>query len=226
MTYHGNSLKPIRNEFIKRVMDGLRRNIFVIDMDNDLKAMQDRKNGSLNVKKLKKNSKTIEIKKNADFVANALNSINKCRQEYDFIMETIEQERKFNILEYWKQDLPIVNVIVEEPTNKNLKKGGLSTVPDKSGKGGGEKTAKGAGEKTAKGADEKTAKGAGDKTAKVAGGKTAKGDGSKTGKMTAKQIPVEEIPTIPECPKLFPKLHNKVGRPKPLSKRKVFKFCC
>ncbi|XP_054732791.1 uncharacterized protein LOC129240815 [Anastrepha obliqua] len=91
INFHTNSLSSIREEFRRRVQLGDRRRVIVIDLEEEKKLL------ALKVR----NTQRFD-----DFTV-ALAAIERCCNEYANMSRKIEEENKFNLIDYWLGNLNV-----------------------------------------------------------------------------------------------------------------------
>ncbi|XP_067647992.1 uncharacterized protein ms(2)34Fe [Eurosta solidaginis] len=89
INFHGSALNSIREEFRKQVSTGARRRVFVIDLEEEEKLLATK----------------VRNTKRFDVFAVALSAIEKCRHEYNSISKKIAEEKRFNLIDFWMENL-------------------------------------------------------------------------------------------------------------------------
>ncbi|XP_064542108.1 uncharacterized protein ms(2)34Fe [Drosophila montana] len=101
VNFYDNGLKAVREEFIKQIKLGLRRFLFVIDLDTEL---DDAHLTNLLPSRLSdKFKKDVLPTKPLDLT---LLRIHDCLTEYDLVNRQIEAELSFNMLKYYQKHVP------------------------------------------------------------------------------------------------------------------------
>ncbi|XP_020810637.1 uncharacterized protein LOC110185960 [Drosophila serrata] len=99
INFYDDGLKAVRDEFMKRVVSGTRRAVFVIDLD---KEVEEATNLSLRMSRAKPGSTTLPF----DKLSVALMRIRDCVAEYEKVTRTIEAESNFDLHNYWQRNIP------------------------------------------------------------------------------------------------------------------------
>ncbi|XP_011200484.2 uncharacterized protein LOC105224179 isoform X2 [Bactrocera dorsalis] len=111
INFQTNSLDSICEEFKKRVQSGIRRRIFIIDLEEEAKQL------ALKVRNTKR----------FDNYTVAMNAIEECLAEYRRTSHIIAEEKKFSLIDYWMDNLnvPTGATLLKEQrksSKKSLKK--------------------------------------------------------------------------------------------------------
>ncbi|XP_030372497.1 uncharacterized protein LOC115622631 [Scaptodrosophila lebanonensis] len=133
VNFYDNGLNAVRDEFVKRVKDGLRRSVFVIDLETEVQEAILFNDISRRSSKFKKPSFIPE-----EPLDLALLRIRNCLDDYEKVSRQIEAELQFDIYQYWIKNMPADLKDRFEPKKEPKKsKGGTDT------RRGSQKTAKG-----------------------------------------------------------------------------------
>ncbi|KAH8410255.1 hypothetical protein KR009_010077 [Drosophila setifemur] len=135
VNFYDNGIKALRDEFVKRIVSGMRRAVFVIDLDQEIADATSFNNLMNKTKKLEStNLKTV------DPVEITLNSITSCVEEYARVTKIIEAEANFDLYQYWQKNYPaqLKNLTSKNAKNKgagDTKRGSLSKLKVAKGQG-------------------------------------------------------------------------------------------
>uniref|UniRef100_A0A0K8WBR7 Uncharacterized protein n=1 Tax=Bactrocera latifrons TaxID=174628 RepID=A0A0K8WBR7_BACLA len=107
INFQTNSLNSICEEFKKRVQTGMRRRIFIIDLEEKAKQL----------------ALTVRNTKRFDNYSVAMNAIEECLAEYHRISHIIAEEKKFSLIDYWMDNLnvPTGATLLKEPRKSSKK---------------------------------------------------------------------------------------------------------
>ncbi|XP_022223347.2 uncharacterized protein LOC111074740 [Drosophila obscura] len=128
INFYDNGLNALRDEFISRIKCGLRRPLFVIDVESEVQlAMQ--QNDLRMSKAYAKRSVVANELKSTDPLTITLQRIRESVAEYDSISRNIEKELNFDLYEYWQKNYPAeLKNISKEPKKARKPKNGLDTM--------------------------------------------------------------------------------------------------
>ncbi|EDX05027.1 GD23958 [Drosophila simulans] len=131
INFYNNGLSAVRDEFVKRLESGLRRAMFVIDLDKEVaeanyqfqRKSRTKKTGSLDAKSL-------------DPLSIVLQCIQNCVEEFDRITKQIESESNFDLYSYWQRNIPaqLKNLLAPKKKGTPDTKRDLNTARSKTGK--------------------------------------------------------------------------------------------
>ncbi|KAH8251389.1 hypothetical protein KR032_010256 [Drosophila birchii] len=135
INFYDSGLKAVRDEFMKRVVSGTRRAVFVIDLDKEVEEATYQNNRMSKGKA--PGSPTMPV----DKLSVALARISDCVAEYDKVTKTIEAEANFNLSNYWQKNIPAPLKNLTAAKKKNVPESSRvpATAKPKTGKGGSEK---------------------------------------------------------------------------------------
>ncbi|XP_037815462.1 uncharacterized protein LOC119606135 [Lucilia sericata] len=112
---HGSGLNAIKEEFKRQALTGLRQTLFIVDLEELQKDLNNQPRNSKMRKELKENF-------NNYLVNNLIQQIQGFRKEYELLIKKINEELKFNLYEYWLKHLEENNKISLEPKLKENNK--------------------------------------------------------------------------------------------------------
>ncbi|XP_017117110.1 uncharacterized protein LOC108139018 isoform X2 [Drosophila elegans] len=139
VNFYDNGLSAVRDEFVRRVVSGSRRAVFVIDLDKEVVEANFQNEQKL---KAKRNSDLGNIRP-LDPVDVALKCIQDCIDEFDLITKNIESEANFDLHAYWQRNVPAIlkNLSSVGAKKKGAPdaKGGEDTAKPKTGKSSSDK---------------------------------------------------------------------------------------
>nr|XP_036214261.1 uncharacterized protein LOC106623080 [Bactrocera oleae] len=118
INFQTNSLNSICEEFKKRVQSGLRRRIFIIDLEEEAKQL------ALKVRNTKR----------FDNYTVAMEAIEECLAEYRRTSHIIAEEKKFSLIDYWMDNLnvPTGATLLKEQRKSNKRASRKTPVLPKS----------------------------------------------------------------------------------------------
>ncbi|XP_016990078.2 uncharacterized protein LOC108052238 [Drosophila rhopaloa] len=139
VNFYDNGLSAVRDEFVKRVVSGSRRAVFVIDMDKEIleaNFQNERKSKAI------KNRESASLKP-LDPLSIVLRCIQNCVDEFDKITKKIELEANFDLHAYWQRNIPAMLKNLSPAGGKKKgatdSKGGANTAKPKTGKSSSDK---------------------------------------------------------------------------------------
>ncbi|XP_001356202.3 uncharacterized protein ms(2)34Fe isoform X2 [Drosophila pseudoobscura] len=104
VNFYDNGLSALRDEFIRRIKCGLRRSLFVIDVENEVQlAIQQQ---DLRISKAYSKRTGANELMSTDPVSITMQRIRESVAEYENISRNIDQELHFNLYEYWQKNSP------------------------------------------------------------------------------------------------------------------------
>ncbi|XP_023305860.2 uncharacterized protein LOC111687634 isoform X2 [Lucilia cuprina] len=121
VNFHGSGLNTIKDEFKRQALTGLRQTLFIVDLDELQKDLNNQPRNSKMRKELKENFNNYLIK-------NLILQIQGFRKEYELLIKKINEELKFNLYEYWLKHIEENNKISLEPKLKDTNKQKLSNT--------------------------------------------------------------------------------------------------
>ncbi|KAH8376931.1 hypothetical protein KR093_002284 [Drosophila rubida] len=101
MNFYDNGLLSVRNEYINQAKIGLRRFIFMIDLDNEIQQAKYTNELNLRTSKQKKQDPIP-----TDRIPFVMLRIQDCLEEYENITKRIDAENSFNLLKYFQRYSP------------------------------------------------------------------------------------------------------------------------
>ncbi|KAH8238934.1 hypothetical protein KR038_008894 [Drosophila bunnanda] len=150
VNFYDNGLRAVRDEFIKRVVGGTRRAVFVIDLDKEVEEAIQQSQRMYKAKPMGKHpsqfpaacthqfcsgSATLPV----DKISVALMRIRDCVAEYEMVTRTIEAEANFDLHNYWQRNIPAqLKSLTPETTKKKSileSSRGPATAKPKTGNG-------------------------------------------------------------------------------------------
>ncbi|XP_068150975.1 uncharacterized protein ms(2)34Fe [Drosophila tropicalis] len=124
INFYDSGLTAVRNEFIHRIKLGMRRSMFVIDLESEIQSAQSHNNKSLRLSKIKK---PVELKPTDPLIITK-QRIQECLAEYDSVTAKIEAENNFDLYQYWLKNMPAdLKNRLTEMTKRKTKIGGSET---------------------------------------------------------------------------------------------------
>ncbi|EDW57593.1 uncharacterized protein ms(2)34Fe [Drosophila virilis] len=121
VNFYDNGLKAVREEFIKQIKLGLRRFLFVIDLDTELEDA--RVSNQLSSRLSSKFKKDVLPTNPLDLT---LLRIHDCLAEYDLVTRQIEAELSFNMLKYYQKNVP-AQLKIRSVDSKKEKSSGMES---------------------------------------------------------------------------------------------------
>ncbi|XP_017097251.2 uncharacterized protein ms(2)34Fe [Drosophila bipectinata] len=102
VNFYDNGLKAVQEEFVKRVISGTRRAVFVIDLKKEIIA------STLHNARYSKSRKTVGSMsiKPVDPMVITLQGIQNCLEEYEKVTKSLEAEANFDLYNYWQKNIP------------------------------------------------------------------------------------------------------------------------
>ncbi|KAH8314564.1 hypothetical protein KR059_012955 [Drosophila kikkawai] len=100
VNFYDNGLRAVRDEFMKRVVSGTRRAVFVIDLDKEVEETIYQNERNSRIRSL--GSVTLPV----DRLSVALMRIRDCVAEYEKVTRTIEAAANLDLHNYWQRNIP------------------------------------------------------------------------------------------------------------------------
>ncbi|KPU73468.1 uncharacterized protein Dana_GF15412, isoform B [Drosophila ananassae] len=100
VNFYDNGLKAVQEEFVKRVISGTRRAVFVIDLKKEILA------STQHNERFSRSRKTLGSMKPVDPISITLAGIESCLEEYERVTKTIDAEANFDLYNYWQKNIP------------------------------------------------------------------------------------------------------------------------
>ncbi|KAH8279847.1 hypothetical protein KR054_008742 [Drosophila jambulina] len=150
VNFYDSGLKAVRDEFMKRVVAGTRRAVFVIDLDREVEEATHESQRISRTKPQGKHSPRFlgacthgfspgSVHIPVDRLSVALMRIRDCVVEYDKVTRTIEAEANFDLHDYWQRNIPaqLKNLTGMATKKKSIAESsrGPATAKPKTGKG-------------------------------------------------------------------------------------------
>ncbi|KAH8273951.1 hypothetical protein KR044_004947 [Drosophila immigrans] len=104
MNFYDKSLAGVRNEYVNQIKIGLRRFLFVIDLEEEIRKAQYTNEQNSRVSKLKKQVSIDPIP--TDRMPLVLLRIQGCLEDYEKVEKRIEAENSFSLLKYFQRNTP------------------------------------------------------------------------------------------------------------------------
>ncbi|XP_034097535.1 uncharacterized protein LOC117563355 [Drosophila albomicans] len=101
MNFYDNGLAAVRNEYINQIKIGLRRFLFVIDVEHEIRQAQ--YTNEIN-KRISKHKKQDPIP--TERMPLVMLRIRDCLEEYEHVTKRIDAENSFNLLKYFQRNTP------------------------------------------------------------------------------------------------------------------------
>ncbi|BFF94154.1 uncharacterized protein DMAD_11859 [Drosophila madeirensis] len=134
INFYDNGLNALRDEFISRIKCGLRRPLFVIDVESEVQLAVQQNDLRMSKAYAKRSVGPNELR-STDPLTITLQRIRECVAEYVSISRNIEQELNFDLYEYWQKNYPAeLKNISNEPKKARKTKNGLDAASVKTGK--------------------------------------------------------------------------------------------